>query len=148
MMVRSTLYHNQQPGTFCRHAGFALFETVLVIGLLALVSAGLLSMQPQVFKAQNNGRDQIVGLELMRACAERLLAIRRQAGFINVTNTSCSGIGGIGGFAINPTVTLKDASNASVTSCSSASCTATIIIGKATGQAASLSPITLQLYSY
>ena len=62
----------------------------------------------QVFKVQNDGRDQEVGLELMRACTERLLVVRRHSGFGQVTATSCDGMGGIGGYAANLSVTLKD----------------------------------------
>jgi prepilin-type N-terminal cleavage/methylation domain-containing protein len=129
--------------------GFTLFETVLVIALLGLVSAGLMAMQPQVFKVQNNGRDQVIGIGLLNACAERLLAKRRQSGLAAVTSDLCNGMGaGSPGFQSDPTVILKDAGNASVTTCSSASCTATITATKATAPAASLSAITLQLFAY
>ena len=128
--------------------GFTLFETILVIGMLALVSAGLMAMLPSVFKTQTNGRDQAVGLELMRACAERLLAVRRHTGYGSVTTTRCDGMGGIGGFANNPAVTMIDASNNAITTCSSATCTVAVIIAKSSGPAASLAPITLQLSNY
>jgi len=132
-----------------RQRGFSLFETIIVIGLLTLVSLGILAIQPQVFKTQTSGRDQFVGFELMRGCAERLLAVRRQTGgYANVTSSVCNGMGGIGGFASNPTVTLADAAGNSVTTCSTATCTATIIISKTTAPAASLTPITLRLSSY
>ena len=36
-----------------RAPGFTLFETVIVIGLLSLCATGLVTMLPQVFKAQN-----------------------------------------------------------------------------------------------
>jgi prepilin-type N-terminal cleavage/methylation domain-containing protein len=131
-----------------RQRGFTLFETVLVIALLGVVSAGLINMQPQVYKAQTNGRDQVVGIGLLRACAERLLAVRRQVGFGSVNSTLCDGLGGIGGFQANPTVTLRDAGNNGVTTCASATCTATITIAKSSGPAASLAAVTLQLYAY
>jgi Tfp pilus assembly protein PilV len=131
-----------------RQRGFTLFETILVIGILTLVSLGLIAMQPQIFKAQTSSRDQFVGLELMQACAERLLAVRRKAGYTSVTNTLCDGMGNLGGFAANPTVALVDAANATVTVCGSATCTATILIAKSTAPAASLSAITLQLSAY
>lgn len=131
-----------------RQGGFTLFETVLVIAMLTAVSLGILAMQPQVFKAQTTGRDQFVGQELMRACAERLLAVRRATGFGSVTNSLCNGMGGIGGFASNATVTLADANGISITTCSTATCTATIIIAKSAAPAATLSPITLQLSAY
>jgi hypothetical protein len=129
-----------------RQGGFTLFETVLVIGILALVSLGILAMQPQVFKTQTTGRDAFVGVELMRACAERLLAVRRYAGYGGVTSTLCGGMGGVGGFASNFTVTLKDAGGTAITTCSSATCTATISIAKS--PAATLIPVTLQLSAY
>jgi hypothetical protein len=105
-------------------------------------------MQPRVFATQNNGRDQYVGLEILQACGERLLAVRRQLGYINVTSSLCNGMGGLGGFASNPTVSLTDASGNAVTTCTGASCTATIILSKATGPAASLSALTLRLSAY
>ena len=131
-----------------RQTGFTLFETIIVIGLLTLVSMGILAMQPQVFKTQTSGRDQYVGLELMKACAERLLAVRRHTGFSSVTSSLCNGMGGIGDFASNPTVTLVDATSAAITTCSSATCTATITIAKTSGPPAALSPITVQLSAY
>lgn len=134
-----------------RQRGFTLFESIIVIGLLTLVSLGLLAMQPQFFKAQNSGRDTFVGLELMKTCAERMLAVRRNTGFGSVTSTLCNGMGGGGavtGWAANPTVTLRDATNTAITTCSSATCTATILIAKTVVPEASLAPITLQLSAY
>ena len=128
--------------------GFTLFETILVIGILTLVSVGIMAMQPQVFKTQTNGRDQFVGSELMRACAERLLAVRRATGFGSVTSSICNGMGGVGGFANDPTVTLADANGNTITTCSTATCTATIIVAKSVAPAATLTPITLQLSAY
>ena len=131
-----------------RQGGFTLVETVLVIALLTMASLSLLAMQPQVFKTQTTGRDQFVGLELMRACAERLLAVRRNIGYVSVTSGLCNGMGGLGGFASDPTVTLADAAGNAIATCSSASCTATIIIAKTATPAATLTPITLRLTAY
>ena len=131
-----------------REDGFTLVETILVVGILTLVSLGMLAMQPQIFKTQTNGRDQFVGSELMRACAERLLAVRRATGFGSVTSSLCNGMGGVGDFASNPTVTLADANGNSITTCSSATCTATILVAKSVAPAATLTPITLRLSAY
>ena len=131
-----------------RQGGFTLFETIVVIAMLTLVSLGLIAMQPQVFKTQTTGRDEFVGFELTRACAERLLAVRRQTGYGSVTNTLCNGMGGVGDFAANPTVTLADATNTAITACSSATCTATISIAKTSGPAAALTALTLRLSAY
>jgi Tfp pilus assembly protein PilV len=131
-----------------RQGGFTLFETVLVVAMLTAVSLGIMAMQPQVFKTQTTGRDQLVGSELMRGCAERLLAVRRYTGYATVANSLCNGMGGVGGFASNPTVTLADANGNAITTCSSATCTATIIVAKSAAPAATLTPITLQLSAY
>ena len=131
-----------------RHGGFTLVETIFVIALLALVSVAIAKMQPQVFKTQTTSRDEYVGVELMRGCAERLLAVRRYAGYGNVTSTLCNAMGGISGFASNPTVTLKDDTDATITTCTSTTCTATILIAKTSGPAATLTPLTLRLSNY
>jgi prepilin-type N-terminal cleavage/methylation domain-containing protein len=128
--------------------GFTLIESVIVIAMLTLVAAGLLSMQPRVFVTQNNGRDQYVGLQILQACGERLLAVRRQLGYMKVTSSLCTGLGGLGGFASDPTVSLTDAGGNAVAACTGASCTAAIVIAKATGPAASLSALTLRLSAY
>jgi hypothetical protein len=142
------LSQRRRNGPRRRWGGFTLFETIFVIGILALVSAGLIAMQPQVFTTQTTARDEFVGFELTLACAERLLAQRRTVSYASVNNTLCAGMGGIGGYAADPTVTLTDANGNSVTSCATATCTASIIIAKTTTPAATLSAITLQLSAY
>ena len=130
-----------------RPCGFTLFETILVIGLLAFASVALMKLHGAVFTTQTYGRDETVGNDLLRACAERLLSVRRNIAYSQVTNTLCSTMGNVGGFG-NPTVTMVDASAATITTCSSATCTITISVAKTSGQAALLSPITFQLSAY
>jgi hypothetical protein len=127
--------------------GFTLFETVLVIAMLALASVALMKLQRDVFRTQSYGRDETVGNDLMRSCAERLLAVRRQIAYGQVTTGLCSTLGGVGGFG-NPTVTMVDAAATSIGNCSSATCTITIKVARTSGPAALLSPITLQLSAY
>jgi type II secretory pathway pseudopilin PulG len=128
--------------------GFTLFETIICIGLLGLVSAGILTIQPQIFKTQTMGRDEYVGLELAQACAERLLGTRRTVGFGSVTDTLCNGMGGLGGFAANPRVALTVAGGASAAACSTATCTASITVSKTSGPPAALGALTVELRSY
>jgi len=131
-----------------RQRGFTLFESVLVIGMLAAVSAALLSMQPRVFAAQTATRDAYIGQELQQACAERILAVRRQSGMVAVTSTLCNGMGGLSGFAANPTITLLDNTGATSCTATSVTCTATIRVAKSAGPAAPLAAITLRLSQY
>ena len=153
MRPESYSHHRCRPRR-CHQQAFTLFETVLVIAILTAVSLGIMAMQPQVFKAQTTARDEFVGVELMRACAERLLAVRRNTGYVTVANNLCNGMGGVGGFS-DPTVTLADASGSAITTCSNgictcsgATCTATIKVAKSAAPAATLTPITLRLTAY
>lgn len=147
-MQANSRHLHRAPRRAARARGFALMEAVLVTGLLGLVAAGLLSLQPRVHATQNEARAQYVGLEIQRACAERLLGARRQLGFSNVSAALCDGLGGIAGFASNPGVTLRDAAGNGVTNCAGATCTATIVIARAGGAAAPLPALTLQLSAY
>lgn len=133
--------------------GFTLFETVLVIALLTLASVVLMKLQPSVFKTQIAARDEVVGLEIQRACAERLLTVRRSVGYAAVQGSAasaptCNGLGGTGGFAANPSVTLTDAAAATIANCTSATCTATITATKTSGPAAALPALTVRLSNY
>jgi len=128
--------------------GFTLYETMLVIGMLALAALTIARLQPAVFKTQTTSRDEFVGVELMRGCAERLLAVRRYAGYASVTNTLCNGMGGLSGYATDPTVTLVDGSGATIATCSSTTCTATILVAKTSAPAATLAALTLRLSNY
>ena len=128
--------------------GFTLYETILVIGMLSLAALTIAKLQPQVFKTQTTSRDEFVGVELLRGCAERLLAVRRYAGYGSVTSTLCNGMAGLSGYAINPTVTLVDDSGTTISSCSSTTCTATILVAKTAAPAATLTALTLRLSNY
>lgn len=134
--------------------GFTLFETVLVIGLLTLAATILMKLQRGIFPAQAAARDELVGLEIQRACAERLLAVRRTLGYVQVKSgndatATCYNLGnGLGNFVATPTVTLVDAGGATVTTCGSATCTATITVANASGPAVPLPALTLRLTNY
>ena len=124
--------------------GFTLFETIIVIGLLTLVSLGLMAMQPQIFKAQTASRDEYVGDELMQACAERVLAVRRAVGYASVSTSTCAVLGSVAG--LTPSVALE-VDGAASSPCGGSTCKATIKVLKA-GVAAALPALTLELKSY
>ena len=128
--------------------GFTLVESILAAGILALAAIAIMGVQKKIFANQTVARDQLVGTELVQACAERLLAVRRHTGFANVTSTLCNGMGGVGGFAANPTVTMQSASGVAITTCATATCTATIRIAKTSGPAVPSGNVTLRLSNY
>ena len=128
--------------------GFTLFETIIVIGLLSLVAVGIKTIQPRIHEAQNSGRDEYVGLQLAQGCAERLLLVRRKLGYANVTTTTCNGMGGLGGFAADPVVALRDASNTVISACATATCTASITVARTAGPFNAPAALTLQLSEY
>lgn len=150
LTMRPSPYQLRASFGQCPQSGFTLFETVLVIAMLAAASLGILAIQPQVFKTQTTSRDEFVGVELMRACTERLLAVRRNTGYVSVKDNLCSGMGGVGGFS-DPSVTLSPSANCSVGGgicCSGVTCTASVSVVKSAAPAATLTPITLQLSAY
>ena len=129
-------------------AGFTLIESIFAAAILGLAAVAIMGVQKNIFATQTVGRDQLVGTEIVQACAERLLAVRRNSGYANVTGTLCTGMGGVGGFAANPTVVMRSASAAVITTCSTATCTATITIAKTSGPAVPSGNVTLQMSNY
>ena len=134
--------------TLAGQRGFTLIESIVTASLLGLAAVAIMGVQKNIFSTQTTGRDELVGTELVQACAERILTVRRKSGYINVTNTLCNGMGGISGFASNPTVTFTDSNGNSITTCSTSTCTATIGIAKASGPAVLLRNVTLRLSNY
>jgi prepilin-type N-terminal cleavage/methylation domain-containing protein len=125
--------------------GFTLVESVVVVVILGVASAVIATQQGNLFRGQSDNKDILIGAQLMQECAEQILAIRRRSSiaYSSVTTNSCSGLGNVGGFGA-PVVTLN-AGNASVSTCASTTCTATITISKGS---LSLAPITLRLAAY
>jgi prepilin-type N-terminal cleavage/methylation domain-containing protein len=134
------------PDRFAGSRGFTLIESIIVLVVMSIAAAAIISLQGNVFFGQSGNKDLEVGVQLMQECAEQVLAVRRQSqsAYASVTNSACSGLGNYGGFGV-PVVTLRDDSNAIVTTCASTTCTATITIGKG---GSNLAPITLRLAKY
>jgi len=124
--------------------GFTLAESVVAFCLMGTAALGIVSMQRGLFTGQSANRDLLQANALMQECAERVLSVRRTNGYASVATTSCSSIATFGSFSA-PTIALKDASNATITSCSSATCTVTVSISKG---GTSYTPLTLQLQNY
>ncbi|WP_077037384.1 type II secretion system protein [Pelomonas sp. KK5] len=135
--------------------GFTLGESIVAFALMGTAALGIVSMQRGLFTGQAANRDLLQATELMQECAERVLSVRRVSGYGNVTATpsatplctaasSCGSITAFGSFSV-PTITLRDASNTAVCTCSSASCTVTVSISKG---GTAFTPLTLQLQNY
>lgn len=138
-----------------RCAGFTLVESIVVMLLLAGAAGAILAMVPKLRQTQDPARDEVAGQMLMNACAERLLAIRRSLGFSQVGNAACNGMGGVAGFAANPTVSIVNGAGTTLTACSvdfntvaNRTCRATISITRSTGLPVRLVPIILQMSFY
>ena len=139
------------PLRLATQQGFTLIESVIALVLLAIASVAIVSLQGSIFSGQSDNKNLEVGVQLMQECAEQILAKRHKtsgtqstADYLLVANSLCTGLGNFGGFGA-PSVTLKDASNATVTTCASATCTATISISNG---ATTLTAITLRLANY
>ena len=130
--------------------GFTMFETIIVFALLTAAALALFVIMPRVFQTQTTARDEFVGVELLRMCAERVLDVRRSTGFTAVNVNLCANLnsasGGPSGW--NAPVVALSPSAGSPLACTTSPCTATITVTKASGIAAPLAPITVQLLTY
>src|SRR3954447_24434309 len=101
-MAAQSSIHRLRPTRRAYERGFTLFEAIIVIAMLAAAAAALLVIMPRVFQTQATARDEFVGVELLRACAERVLDVRRTTGFTAVKVNVCAGVntamGGPGGW--------------------------------------------------
>lgn len=137
-----------KPRPRARERGFTLVEAIFVAAMLGSAAAAILAIQPQVFQAQGVARDALVGQEIIRACGEKLLGLRRRGSYSSITTASCNGLGGIGGFAANPSLTMFDKDDGSITACTTTACRIRITIAKTSGPAATVTPVTLRLTDY
>ncbi len=141
-----------------RQRGFTLFETILVIVTLGVVAGAIVRLQSNAFAAQTLSRDEVAGVELLRACAERILAVRRASGYaapapsnaVAPAIPTCNGLGGTGDYAADPTVTMTNGAvpPATVTVCEGSICNITITVAKSKAPFTTLAPLVLQLSNY
>lgn len=123
--------------------GFTLIEAVATLLLLSLVATTLLTLNGNLFKGQTRIRQLETSTPWLQACAERVLAMRRTAGFEAnpAFDAACDALTGSDSF--NVTVT----SNSGSASCpSSAQCQLVSIVYKAHGDL--IGPVHLQLMNY
>jgi prepilin-type N-terminal cleavage/methylation domain-containing protein len=137
-----------RPHRFAGSRGFTLVESIIVLVALSIAAATIISMQGNIFFGQSANKDLEVGVQLMQECAEQILATRRQSGYTAVNTGTCN-VTTItadipGGFRA-PSVDLKDASDTTIATCASSTCTATISISKGS---AKLAAVTLRLVNY
>lgn len=64
---------------FDRTKGFTLIEAIVVIIMLAIAWAGIATMESNLFSAETGNDDLRDGMKEFQQCAERILALRRQA---------------------------------------------------------------------
>ena len=97
---------------FCTHSqqGFTLMESVVSLLLLSIASVGIISLNGNLFLRANDMRDLYQGSQLVQACMDQVLSIRRSAGY--TATPDCTELNALGtGFTltVNP--------NASVDHC-------------------------------
>lgn len=133
-----------RPLRFATQRGFTIIESIIALVILAIASVAIVSLQSDIFSGQSDNKSMEVGVQLMQECAEKILGVRRGAGYGGVMSSTCDGLGNINGFGA-PSIALNDASGTAITTCASSTCTATISIRKGT---TTLTPITLRLVNY
>lgn len=123
--------------------GFTLIETVAALLLLSIIATGLVTTNAQLFRGQVGIRPLQISSPWLQACAERVLAMRRELGFqVNPAyDAACDSLTGSDSF--NVVVT----DNSGTLSCpTSAQCQMVRIHFKSGADV--LGPVVLQLMNY
>jgi prepilin-type N-terminal cleavage/methylation domain-containing protein len=127
--------------------GFTLLETVIVILLLAIASAGIINLNGGLFTNASQIRNLQINTQLLQACAERVMAVRRLSGFIDVPDydTVCEALplvaSGSNKFTVTTTLNYTGSSCPIGATCQWVD----IRVNNAVGE---VGPITLQLMKY
>ena len=127
--------------------GFTLLETVIVILLLAIASAGIINLNGGLFTNASQIRNLQINTQLLQACAERVMAVRRLSGFIDAPDydTVCEALplvaSGSNKFTVNTTLNYTGSSCPIGATCQWVD----IRVNNAVGE---VGPITLQLMKY
>lgn len=79
---------------FLQH-GFTLMETVVALVLLAIVSVVITSANGNLFFRSTAMQTAQQGTQLLQACMDKLIAIRKASGYSGVTSSGCSTISGV-----------------------------------------------------
>jgi prepilin-type N-terminal cleavage/methylation domain-containing protein len=73
--------------------GFTLIEIVIVIGVLAIAGAALANMHGSLFSSRTSLAEVQVQTWMATECMERVLAVKREDGFDEVSNGARFGTG-------------------------------------------------------
>ena len=111
-----------------RQRGFTLIELVAIIVLLSIAGTTIIGMYGQVGRSLVTNQDTQTGAQLVQACAERIMAFRRNTtsgfGYANVTvgsNTGAcnAGFTAVGGFTTPPVVDVTAHNSTTLPACPS-----------------------------
>jgi len=109
--------------------GFTLIELVAIIVLLSVGATAILALFGQVGRSIATNQETQTGAQLAQACAEQIMAFRRNAGvgygYANVavgnaTGACNAGFTAVGGFTTAPVVNVTAHDSTSLSACPSA----------------------------
>lgn len=103
---------------FFLQRGFTLIETIVSLVLLGILSMAMMTLNGNLFLRSNEMRNAHQGTQLLQACMDQLISVRKTAGFSGIKTTSCSNLGG----ATDLSVAVDDACPTNLSSLSSSGC--------------------------
>lgn len=70
--------------------GFTLVESIIVLVVLGIAAAAIISLQGNIFRGKADNQSIQTGVQMMQACAEKILALKRTSGYSALASNNCT----------------------------------------------------------
>lgn len=127
--------------------GFTIIEAVIVLLVIGVIALVLTSLQGKLWSGSLAGNQYQAATLAQQQCAEKILSVRRQLGYLAVTASTCNGLPPIQGV----TATVAVSVGPPLAVCIGADCDTletSLIYKDVTISAGSINPLALRILRY
>lgn len=131
--------------------GFSIIEAVVVLLIIGVIALVLTSLQGKLWSGSLAGNQYQAATLAQQQCAERILSVRRQAGYIAVSSATCSALPSVQGVAATVAISVGSSSIcidavADADACDTLS--TSLVYKDVTISAGSINPLKLRILRY